>query len=460
MEETTKNKFVTLAVEVIKSIDEFRSMSADLSKDTEDGASSKPTESRINTFYRMIGLPSLAVSRGKNIDKKAHGNLFISKEGFNELLSKITDRENAFNIILNDDIIKNFQNFNVKPINVAIESTNFKGSLSPLAIDGRVNILPQARRIAGAFFKKDEDIKEGKIKYTRPLLESIILMRTKGIGVIDQVQQQEVGDDFFKNVESLGLDLGELRAVEIAILRALTTMVLSDKGIAAFVSNTIKSIEKAVQEEKKTIKDSGSDKSPEEQKLEVPADQKAQLDKLKEKREMVSAENSLRLQLLEYDDSLSEEISKNMKNAALTSTLVGLITADSQESLDDITEEETKKERVQQEIRNSHKQLDLITGQYSGISGVDIFVVITALFSLPLDDLIGLLNDEAKTRLKEIRADVRTSSKTVVESIDALEKKIKEIYKSLKDKVEASDQFKNLAEGEQGSAADSKSGNT
>jgi len=95
-------------------------------------------------------------------------------------------------------------------------------------------------------------------------------------------------------------------------------------------------------------------------------------------------------------------------------------------------------EQIEQKLRILNKQMDLLLGIYSGISGTDVIVVIAALFSIPVEILLDLLNEKNKARLAKIRPNLKGSGKGVVNAVFELEQKVKEIYEALDGKVENS----------------------
>jgi hypothetical protein len=126
----------------------------------------------------------------------------------------------------------------------------------------------------------------------------------------------------------------------------------------------------------------------------------------------------------------------NMVDTPLASELMSLL--GSQKSNDgrnnDVQNESTKtgrdvdiaSEKAKQKARIAFRELELLLGTFSGLSGVDVIVIVEALFTITTDQLIGLLNDEAKSRLKALRQ--VTSNTNVDDSLQALETKVQEIF--------------------------------
>jgi len=90
--------------------------------------------------------------------------------------------------------------------------------------------------------------------------------------------------------------------------------------------------------------------------------------------------------------------------------------------------------KIEDEIKQVFRTMDLVLGTFSGISGIDILVVIIALFELDDTYLTGLLNEESKDRLKAVKGEnlpAVTGAKGVSESINKLQTEITKIFDEL-----------------------------
>ena len=71
--------FVKFSINATKIIDEIRSTGADPKNLNNNSAMA--TESRINAFYRGLGLPAIRINENLEIDESNNGNLFPNTPG-------------------------------------------------------------------------------------------------------------------------------------------------------------------------------------------------------------------------------------------------------------------------------------------------------------------------------------------------------------------------------------------
>lgn len=457
MEEKTRNKFVEIATQVIKTVDEFRSNGT--KPEVEDAGSAEKTEPRVNAFYRIIGLPAFT-NDASQYDPFNNGNLFrktdVGEDVAKQMVGEIETRDAGFTKQLDDDVVDNFLDNNIAKVSIGTKKPSesggrFKGGLFPMAVNGTTSIQPYSRRIAAPFHKKAQ--KYDKVEYKRPLIELIILLRTKGEGQIDSTLQQELNDDIDEVIGSdIKIDRDNLNFTVIGLIRSLIRIVLSGEGVVDFINHTAENLNKVTNQMSDVFEDpSKTTVSAERQTRRKKTDEerKAELEQQEQQKQEALAVERIRLKLLEYDDTLEKSTTKNMKDAVLASSVLSLLASDSVEIEERDKEDEPKKERVDQLLRAGNQQMDLMLGTYSGLSGIDAMVIITALFVMPLEFLISLLNQDNLKRLQELRPGTEATS-TAIESIGVLEATVESIYKTLDKKVVLKEVEIPSGEGEEG----------
>jgi hypothetical protein len=442
--------FEKFTVDAIRIIDELRSTNAD--PKNVDSNSAEPVESRINTLYRAIGLPAFVTKEDiKKEDPKKlnNGNLHETDPEdpeVNDLLEDAQAREAssseelseeeqlAFLDDMNESIISSLKKFE--------DGGRKKGGLFPMVVNGNVRITPHGRRVDGAFFQKQK--RHNGITYRRPLIELIVLLRLRTKGFADATDDQKLQDSFPELRDAGFFTGGGKSLLSIQVLRSLLEVITNPEGVVKFIYSTVKSLGRIRSQVRDTFKDSKEATVAEEQPRVGESDGKGKLEQQKAEKEILKSEGEAMITLLEYDDTLDVTLrttaTKNMQNALFAPMILETLLSDTREIDKSIKESEAKKETLDRLHKKLNKNMDLILGTYSGISGIDVLVVITALFSMEEGDLLGLLNKESIERLAKLKK-VEASSfegqrAEVFEAIAALEAKTEEIFKILDEHAE------------------------
>lgn len=429
--------FVKFAVDGIKILDELRSTNSDPKNVSSNSA--KPIESRINTFYRAIGLPAFYDDETIQDKDYNNGNLFESSSNntTKSYLNDAIERDVRFSLELDIDVQTSFLDNSTENILGSVKGprdtgVRKKGGLFPVVVNGNVKIYPQDRRVAGAFYEKDFSVNEGTVKYRRPLIETIILLRLRGQGLVDATDRENLRQDFSSIVGEDFFDGSAENILTAQILSSLLNALIEPDGIVKLVEATTKKLSRIRKQKRETFKDSKEAIVPAEQQITRESDGQGQLERLKKDRELLKAKNEVRITLLEYDDTISSDATKNMKEALFSQMVLNALLSDSSDINKSIKECENNENNIDREQKNLNKTMDLLLGSYSGISGVDILIVILALFTINIEDLLGLLNENAIDRLTSLKKKGNTNfsltKNTVVNSIQALEDKIKELF--------------------------------
>lgn len=419
--------FVNFSTKAIKTIDEIRAVN---STPQNVGAAVEKVESRINAFYRALGLPSFGSS-----DENNSGNYFKT-EVSDENLYKLFIRENSFLIDIPEDTVKGLLDYNKLKVDDGIKFNGdvpkrLRGSLIPMFVNGNILIFPKNNRVSGAFHVEDWVVDD--IVYKRPLIELIALLRLRGSELSNKVVSNIIKNDFsFINPDLIGTVNFNVITSQISV--NLLKIVSSD--LPDFINKTVKEINNIRKQIRTSFKAEIAN-IPSEQPIELDSDQNGSLEKLKSIQEDIKGQNDVYLSLLEFDDSISngKEITRNMKEAILSSSILDMIQVDSNDINNKISEETTRFKKLQVQLKTLQQKVDMILGIYSGISGIDILIVITALFLISEDNLLGLMNSASLDRLEDLKGTDFTGS-DVLSSILALESKVNELYNELIQKIE------------------------
>ena len=421
MAKNTDFNFESFAVQAIKAIDEIRSYGKD---------SSTPIEHRINAFYRALGLPA-AIIQDTRQQKLNNGNTFSPDSLVYENYS--TDfniRKFSFKRNILQEEIDQFISFNQSKMSDGIQelsspNARIRGSLFPMIVDGEIPIFPQNKRVASAF-KTDAELIVGTIRYKRPLIEAIVLMRLKNEGAQNTATQNKVTQDFgTENTQGLG---------EFSKL-ILTSLTNSLDNLDDLLDKIIHKANKAIKQTKinfapviaNIAQQSLARVEPEDHSI-GEADKKIflQNERLKTQQAILTS--------LEFDDTFSGDLkeSRNVKDALLVSNLMSLINTglSPQSKINkDKKETEIKREKHVSEIKEIFRTLDLLLGTFGGISGVDVLIIIYALFKINKDALLGLLNEESIVNLEKIKgAGIANNKFPVLGAVNELQSVVVDIF--------------------------------
>jgi hypothetical protein len=434
--------FEKFAVSAIKIIDELRSTNADTKN--VDSNSAEPVESRINAFYRAVGLPAFVTNEDiKKEDPKNlnNGNLHETDPedprledaqareiSFSEELSE--KEQLAFLDDMEESIVSSLKKFS--------DGGRKKGGLFPMIVNGNIRITPYERRVDGAFFQKQK--KHNGITYRRPLIELIILLRLRTEGFVDATDKQKLQDSFPELKDAGFFEGSGENLLTIAVLESLLGVITDPEGVVKFIYSTVKNLGRIRSQVRDTFKDSKEATVAEEQPRVGESDGKGKLEQQKAEKEILKSEGEAMITLLEFDDTLDvtlrTTVTKNMQNALFAPMILETLLSDTREIDKSIKESEAKKETLDRLHKKLNKNMDLVLGTYSGISGIDVLIVITALFSISEDDLLGLLNKESMKRLEQLKLTTFPRASKVNAAIEALEAKTEEIFKILDEQAE------------------------
>ncbi len=434
-------------ITAIKTIDEIRSTKADLNKPF--GNSAKKTESRISAFYRALGLPAIA-TKAKLHDPLNSGNLHVfdlntvsksTKKTVNEIRFNLISREVDFDAEIDEDEVDKFLDVNkstilgsVNPTDKNQDLSRTRGTLFPMFVDGEMSIMPQGSRIAGAFFSEDQRI--DNVLYRRPLIELIVLLRLKGDGAHNKVVQDKVDKDF-KALDEDVKDIIDKSNLNLVTFKLISELIKSVVGIDEFVNKTIQDVNKS-RISSGLVYEPGKAPVAEAQPVTKGSSKDGDIEKLeKRQQELINTNNAL-LSLLEYDDTVSDEITKNMKNSMFAGQVISLIASDAENMAEKIKESTQRRKKVEQKLKAGQRAMDLILGTYSGISFIDILIVMAAMFIVDIESLLGLLDEGSIERLRALKGNnnVAKPNTDVFESVSKLESRVTELFNTVQTQID------------------------
>lgn len=417
--------FNRFAVDAIKTIDERRSYGSQEAKG--------PIESRINAFYRALGLPSVKKSEtNKKIDQLNTGNVFEEGISYTDYLKELEKRESDFNTKETPEEYEGMLHFNKGKVSDSLLNRT-RGNVLPLVVNGDVEIFPQAKRVATPFADEDDlDIGSGQEKYMRPFIEAVIYMRLKGSETTNSDDQKKVIDELnaLFNIEST-LNKGSAWLITEVVIMLRKAMITATENFEKAIIDA-GSTASHVKTNYKLFAGNIAEQNPNDPGTEGPItvlDQQQLF--LKEK----EATHQGFLRLLEFNDGNTDSDKRNVVENSMLSHLLSILSARNKLVMDK-SDVDQKMQKNSERVKESIKTLDLFLGNFAGISGLDILVVLTALFEIEMKDLFGLLNKHALENLKRIKGEAVVGSlisnkSEVRAALKALENKVSELYNGI-----------------------------
>lgn len=410
---------MSFGANIIETIDSIRSVGKT--------NSSNPDESRINAFYRALGLPAIVIDEKSIPDEPFNnGNIFVKSDVSIEAISALSTRESAFKKKIEEEEINNFLDVNKASILDSIVGRK-RGTLFPMIANAAVIVKPQNRRVAGAFFVDDKEITFNDTIYRRPLIETIIFIRLKSeSGEYNTDLSNKLLEDFGKSGDIFkNIKINEAASILLErLVDVLSSLRTSFQTILFELGQTRDEVRKTF----KTSINSNPESNPEEQQSEDGS-----LESMLKKQQEEQQYKEAVMVVFEYDDSLkadrdkNEKIARNMRDAVCASSFLKLISSDDLLKKD-IEETKEKIQKVTQEQKKNQQMLDLLLGVFGGLSALDVIAVVFALFTIPMKNLLGLLNTDAFDRLKTIKSGTNIETPgEVTESIDVLQDKVQQI---------------------------------
>jgi hypothetical protein len=422
--------FIDFSSGIIKTIDAIRSKGKNGTT-----SNSVPIESRINAFYRAIGLPAINSSKPAGLPRN-NGNLMkidTVTPTLQTTILKLNQREDISSNL--SDIIaavgKGTFDFNTASITDSIneDKEDIRPQLFPMYVLDEIEISGLDRRVSGAF-ASEEYRRIDKTELHIPFLEFIISLRIKEAGVFNQATQTSLSNQIY----------GEFAAVSKDLYVELTS---SLGNIGEQLTDIREKINRARINTSTQVAPDPSGHA--EQNTDTADDPNAQavLDKQQQDQERDIALKQARLLLFNFDDTTingaieaqsgqAVSITRNLKKSILASQFLNLVTSDSGAIADAKKETDSKKEKSKDDLKQAGGQLDFMLGTYSGLSGTDVMAVIYALFTIDIYILMSLLNDTARLRLKStFNTDFSSHLIDMDKAVTKLEEKVRYVIEQV-----------------------------
>lgn len=436
-------------------------------------------ETKLNAFYRMIGLPAVTdpVFVRANL-KDDEFQRTISQDGtlnyfhtiYNDeaqdsaIFKKIRDRNDRLTAAANPE---RFAEFMYKPIGLSegvkdsAAGQSRRTSIFPLVVDAAVPIYPLSRRIAPSFQHtingEDYIVSGSSTRLSRPLIDNIIYMRTKTINneegmaelrkqleaLSKSVGADESGEGVTKDIQDAGFTFIDL-AIRTKLLQTLKSL-----------ANKFRIASSEVQELSAEItfifKVVSNPQMRSAQNSDIQLDIKAgSLDiEIANLKSEIANQNGISFLLPTEQVKRREELRRlehnlkisNITQDVLISQLTSLITYEVDNLNRKLEEKQHERDEKLSRAEGLKQQLMYYTGEFSGLSIFDVICVIYGLFSIKPEYLVGLLNKDAQVRLMKdeffrtsdsgegAKSVFGTSPPSVAESLAALEAKVKEAFR-------------------------------
>lgn len=459
----TIHKFdiIKFAQELINEVEQIRAYSSLVDTDSEQKFN-LPTESRINTFFRLIGLPMFVTIESKGdkdttsgfktgnqhltpgFDKSRvidFGEVTIkdaNKIGTDQISSILSTRESLLlqreKNIGSDDFNKYMTLAFTKPIPLSpnVPKKDGAGSvgkgdsqrpvfkkLKPL-ITSYKNVFPKSHEVARPFLPDPINAKvDNSTSLKKPFIETVARIRLIESSTSGNTASKTKQNDFLTSItNSLGSSLfnqifGESKTI-FQQANVLEQFILS-KLLSTV--NQIANKRVLLEREQKrlagdlpfqiAVKTTSSRQNPLGKVSSVSADvtllEKSQKGRLLNKLNVAVAKDEALLSLLPTDDTVNSAGStpnqagtKNVVKSALVNPFVNILNNDLNRNRKEVKRIKSQIKKATQEAENLRLELEMMTGEFTGISIPDVVSVIIALFLISKSDLMALLDRKVK----------------------------------------------------------------
>lgn len=445
-----------------------------------------PTESRINAFFRLIGLPMFVSITEKQTNsglrhmssgysaKRINQNIQNAEEVNGQQIAKqLVDRETslqkiensisdaelnkrmALSLIIPIPLIPNIPD-NDNQIDDYIGSGENKRivykKLFPLIVQYK-SILPKSNEIAAPFTALEDRKINNTTELQIPFIETVIRIRlitAENAITITEKQNEDTylsslsnylaEDDYNKIIK----DFAALKTVNILETFILNKLFISLEQLANKWIEIKKKQHLAAKQDifDISIKTTSSKRNP----LGKRVDVSTNLTLRKEgstvgnrlawlrKREV---EEEAFLSLLPTDDIINVSKTSNTSLSALINEFSELLGYNLAKIRKEIQHNEERIKKNIQLVEQLRLEIDMMTGEFSGLSIPDIVAVIIGLFLIEKKDLISLLDEETITNMKKDNSlknaikNISITTDNAYTAIQNLEKAVRGVFKVL-----------------------------
>lgn len=473
---------VAFARGIYSSIEQYRSQFGSIPNEvivspSQHGIGGSQGESRINTFYRLLGFPATRneslIKTNKDLQEDDKRFELVSADGTFNYVSNISLSDGDTNnlLIKRSEILSRpidtvqFNKLLSNPIGFA-ESIDGKSSrraqIFPLTVDASIPVFPLERRVAPLFYGKDYLMSGGETRLSRPFIEHIIYIRSK---VFSGFKDEKLSAALKKNIEdALPSDLSVDN-----ILKNITPSVIEAYIIEKFIQTLGQLVDDfsiAKKAANKIIKEinymPGFVNNPEQRSGNstdnTSSDGFSTDEKIRDIERVLREKESylflLPTEFITRSDTVrrkDEELDiHNVRSDIFVSNFAELITYEADELRKELEIAKSERQRKISQMEVLKRDLMYFTGEFTGLSIFDIISIFYALFTVDLKYLVGLLNADAQDRfisdpffsradkstdgtqtfksIADILPGGQTTVASVSDSIEAVQDKVREAF--------------------------------
>ena len=378
-------------------------------------------ESRINCLYRMIGLPTelsldnnfaLSDDNGKNITNKDDLTKKLVQREFSQLLQTTKEFSQGNNDQALNAQLNSTQDQAIKVIAQLFDPHYLQkhtNRLFPIVQFSQVqNVVELTNRIAPAFASTSERY-VNKTLMQPPFLETVISIRLLPQSGGDQLNTQGVVERII--LKSLAFGLKELAR------RYHDNQTEAEKHLIdgiAFIRNKVTGVNSSLVKQADLNANTREPNSPQTQGDTVSKNQQTQNEIYEAAVSLLPTENDIIPTGIQIDDVPFQ--TRSIKNNALTQSFATILKVNTdalQRAIDESGKVIKKRQLTQDRLT---AEINSIIGELNGVSLAEILIVISALFVMDEQDLMGLIS---KSRFDQIIAATNNNSSTFASSIAA-----------------------------------------
>lgn len=463
---------VDFAKKILNEVDQIRSYEFGQADDDTGQKEHKPIESRINAFFRLIGLPMFVSIEKKNKNNKTsssgdlsgernlspgyYGGKFAQyilqntekDEDFSFSLAEreynLLDRENKVGTKEMDDAMTQAMRFAI-PLAPSVEGIvgptgsmfNYKNSeaiagqrkvfkkLFPLA-PSYIKITPVKNETARPFLQYTQDqMPDSQTTLPKPFIETVVRIRlvsagnaenTAGLSKLTDIKnaiKASIGTEAYKSISSeTDSVLSTVEAggmLENLILRRL----LSSLPQLAKKWNELTKNQELLYQKLKcavSVRTTSAQNSPFGKRTtsaEIIVNPQSEFGQQLQTLQKKLAKDQAMQMLLPSDDTIlgsetnAKNVTKNTVFMSLVTPLTKLLTPDIEDTQNKIKEIEGKIQKTNQRMETLRLELEMMTGEFTGLSVIDIISVIIALFTIDKTDLVALLDEDVIVEMQK-----------------------------------------------------------
>lgn len=501
---TFKFDAIKFAKTILSEVEQARGYTARSGDDKSIGGNQTASESRVNAFFRLIGLPMiLAIEPEKEKNKKSTGQTsgpqVVRTPGYvkggqiraakiqdseqakvkdpkpktttSSLRSVLRDRETQLlnreaaigTTQTNKDMEAAFRN----PLNLQMDAIQdniqvdlgrkiFK-RLSPFITSYR-EIVPANRDTARPFLANPSKGFFSGQELKRPFIETVIRIRiintsegsdTAKKNYLDQLQKdletlkEKALDDKkeLQNVHKLLPEKGEL--LEAFIIKHMITAIgqLARKWVTLQRNreNLLNKVEVSLAPQTASAKQNPLGKQTNTG-LSALAKKKSELGSRISKLQARIAASEAILGLLPTEDSVKTHglsaqfsVSRNVMSNALTGPFISILRQDLDKELKQLASIKNKLKEMSQKADRLRLEMEMMSGEFTGLSIPDIIFTMLGLFLIDQEDLLALLDADT---LNEMKKSPNKALKTAAETISANSANTLKAAEKLREKVD------------------------